>query len=151
MTVHYRWHPLFGQVLPVHKRMKDRHGEHIFVELADETICSLPAWMFSPECAIFSVSSPLVAVDALTSLREFLSSLQCPNDCAKSSVNPTPKERASEAIDSQKKRATEPAAARRSSNGSPRQQTARTGKGTRGAAHERGKRKARSTNKPRQR
>ena len=75
VTVYYRWHPLFGQSLPVQKRQKDRHGEYIFVRLPDDTTCGLPKWMFSCECAEFVIGSPLIAGDALLELRDLLTRL----------------------------------------------------------------------------
>jgi hypothetical protein len=43
VTVYYRWHPLFGQSLRVHRRMKTRNGEQIFCQLPDSTLCALPS------------------------------------------------------------------------------------------------------------
>jgi hypothetical protein len=65
VTVYYRWHPLFGRTLQVRKHMKNRRGEHIFCELPDGTACSLPMWMFSPDCTRFSLGRPVISVAAL--------------------------------------------------------------------------------------
>ena len=147
-TVYYRWHPLFGQALPVRKRMKDHHGEHLFVELKDGTICSLPAWMFNRECEVFSLGPPVVAVRALSTLRELLSSLQMASD--KASLNPSHKEEESEASRPTAEPATELAADRSSISGTPRTQTKRVGVGSRGSVGQRSDRKDQSTRTRRQ-
>jgi hypothetical protein len=92
VTIYYRWHPLFGRSLRVCRREKKRRGEYIFYQLPDGTICSLPAWMFSPaECAQFSLGSPLIAAEALVQLRDVLDALQVPSGCDKASLKPFPK------------------------------------------------------------
>ena len=78
VTVYYRWHPLFRQTLRFHKRMKDRHGERIFCELPDGTICSLPAWMFQLDCLHFSLRRPMVSVAAMAVLRDLIGALRTP-------------------------------------------------------------------------
>ena len=90
--VHYRWHPLCGQLLRVLRRMTDRHGEHVFCELPDGTICSLPAWVFSPDCASFSVGPPLICTAALIELRNVLNAWHSSADCVKPSMEETPRE-----------------------------------------------------------
>src|SRR5207237_1367504 len=89
VTVRYRWHPLFGQALRVLKRERDRHGhgEYLFCELPDRTSRSLPAWMFSSECTAFSVGPPAIAIEALSDLRDLLSSLQKSSPCDKASAD----------------------------------------------------------------
>ena len=74
-TVYYRWHPLFRQTMRIHKPVKDRHGEHIFCELLDGTICSLPTWMFRPDCMHFPIGSPLISVEALAALRDLIAAV----------------------------------------------------------------------------
>jgi hypothetical protein len=91
-TVLYRWHPLYGQSLRVLKRMRDSRGEHIFCELPDSTICSLPEWVFSPECATFSVGPPLICTAALLELRDLLTAWHLSTDCVKPSGEETPPE-----------------------------------------------------------
>jgi hypothetical protein len=44
--------------------------------------------MFSPECAQFSLGSPLIAVEALLQLRDVLDALQVPSDCDKAALKP---------------------------------------------------------------
>jgi hypothetical protein len=72
--------------------MKDCHGEHIFCELPDQTICSLPAWMFNPRCVELSLGSPLIAVDALAELRDLLTALQVSSSRDKASLKSSLKE-----------------------------------------------------------
>ena len=91
MTIYYRWHPLFGRSLRVCKRENKRRGEYIFCQLPDGTISALPTWMFSPECAEFSLSSPLISVEALLQLRDVLDALQVSSGCDKASLKPFPK------------------------------------------------------------
>jgi hypothetical protein len=76
VTVYYRWHPLAGKNLRVHKRQKDRYGEYIFVRLPDDTICGLPAWMFNVACAEFVIGTPFISIEALTELRDLLGELR---------------------------------------------------------------------------
>ena len=85
-TVYYKWHPLAGQNLEVHKRKKDESGEYVFVRLPDETICGLPAWMFHPACAEFVVGPPLISIEALTELRGVLAELRTSPACDMASV-----------------------------------------------------------------
>ncbi len=68
---------------------KKRRGEYVFCQLPDGTISSLPAWMFSPECAQLSLGSPLIAVEALLQLRDLLNALQVPSGCDKASLKPS--------------------------------------------------------------
>ena len=86
VTVYYKWHPLFGQSLRVVRRTRDRLGEHLFCELPDRTACFLPPWMFSAECAQFSLGKPAIAIEALSELRNLLSSLQKCSSCDKASL-----------------------------------------------------------------
>lgn len=86
VTVYYKWHPLCGQSLRVVRRTRDRHGEHLFCELSDRTVCFLPRWMFSPECAQFSLGKPAIALEALNELRDLLTSLQKSSSCDKASA-----------------------------------------------------------------
>jgi len=60
----------------VRKHMKNRRGEHIFCELPDGTVCSLPMWMFSPDCTRFSLGRPVISVVALPELRDVLTALR---------------------------------------------------------------------------
>jgi hypothetical protein len=77
MTVYYRWHPLFGQCLPVHKRRRNNNNEQVvFCRLSDGRLCSVPDWMLSPECGQFSFGPPMVSVDALCQLHSLLTTCQ---------------------------------------------------------------------------
>ena len=136
-TVYYRWHPLFHQTLRVHKRMKDRHGEHIFCELPDGTICSLPSWMFRPESMHFSLGSPLISVEALAALRDLIEALRTPASCDMASLSQPPKEGVDEATSDTNKPAVQSPAARRASSNTSNQQTKRTRTRTDGVAAKR--------------
>jgi len=91
--------------------MKDRHGEHIFCELPNGTVCSLPAWMFRPESTQFALGPPLISVDALTALRDLIEVLQSPQPCGRASLNQSPKEGVNEATSNATQQAVQPAAA----------------------------------------
>jgi hypothetical protein len=72
--------------------MKNRCGEHIFCELPDGTICSLPMWMFSPDCTRLSLGRPVISVGALLELRDVLATLRQASICGKSSLERVSKE-----------------------------------------------------------
>jgi hypothetical protein len=67
-TVYYRWHPLYGQSLPVQGRQKVPCGEYVFVRMESGATCGLPAWMLSAACATFVLGAPPIATDALLEL-----------------------------------------------------------------------------------
>jgi hypothetical protein len=90
--VFYRYHPLYGRSLRVYRRMKNRYGEHLFCEVADGSICALPAWIFSPECAKFSIGSPLICAEAMRDLRDVLSTWQAAHGWDKASQEQSPRE-----------------------------------------------------------
>ncbi len=45
VTVHYRWHPLYGQMARVNRGLRRGHDELLFCELPDGTTGALPSWM----------------------------------------------------------------------------------------------------------
>src|SRR4029077_9470973 len=92
VTVYYRWHPLFGLSLPVHKRRKISNGERVSCQLPDGTLWSLPSWMLNPECAHFSFGAPLVSVEALCELRHLLAAWQAPTNCGNALLKSPAKE-----------------------------------------------------------
>jgi hypothetical protein len=51
VTVHYRWHPRYGQIARVRRGVPRSTGEVLFCELADGTMGALPAWMTEPRPA----------------------------------------------------------------------------------------------------
>src|SRR5438093_11641588 len=77
VTVYYRWHPLFGLVLPVWRRSKYCDGERIYCKAPDGRICVLPEWMLRPECEQLCLGSALVSVNALVQLYNSPRYLQC--------------------------------------------------------------------------
>ena len=131
-TVYYRWHPLYGQSLRVWRRMKNRHGEHMFCELPNGTICSLPAWVFSPDCASFSVGPPLACAAALVELRDLLSAWQSSTDCGKPSMEESPREVGCDSPSEAAGLTVEPVAHRCPEDSYPGRQTAGVGSGARG-------------------
>ena len=104
--------------------MRNRHGEHIFCELRDRTICSLPAWMFSPNCASFSVGTPLICAAALLELRDVLNAWHSSTDRVKSSMEETPREVVCDATFEAAGLTAEPTARRYPEDGHTRVQTA---------------------------
>src|SRR5664279_6524160 len=85
VTVYYRWHPLFGQSLPVRRRQKFPYGEQVFVQLESGATCALPSWMLTADCAAFAIGPPLIATGALRALRDLLSALPSGPECDKPS------------------------------------------------------------------
>jgi len=127
--VYYRWHPLFGQSLPVHKRRRNNNNEQVvFCRLSDGRLCSLPDWMLSPECGHLSLGSPMVSVEALCHLHSLTTACQvrstCGNALLESPVKEGGNETTSEAIPAA---ADESAASRRTRDGSSRPQAKGTG------------------------
>src|SRR2546425_4246562 len=76
VTVYYRWHPLYGLVLPVWRRIKYQDGQRIYCKAPDGRICALPGWMLRRECAQFCIGSPLVSLEALAQLYDLLRDLK---------------------------------------------------------------------------
>jgi len=149
VTIYYRWHPLFGQTLRVRKHMKNRRGEHIFCELPDGTICSLPKWMFSPDCMRLSLGRPVISVEALVELRDVLTTLRLPSSCDKSSLERVSKEGENEATSESNDPTAKSVAQRRTGSSRARGQTKRPGSGTHGAVDQRRLRKHRKAGRRR--
>jgi hypothetical protein len=61
-------------------------------ERADRTLCSVPRWMFSPECSTFSLTQPAIAIEALSEVRDLLTSLQNASFCDNASARPPSQE-----------------------------------------------------------
>src|SRR5262249_41229066 len=79
VTVHYRWHPLFGRRLRTRRRVGWPDGEHLDCELSDGTIARIPLWMVDAvACATHSIGKPEVSVLALMDLRQLLNALDRP-------------------------------------------------------------------------
>jgi hypothetical protein len=111
VTVYYRWHPLYGQNLPVRKRQKFLCGEQVFVQLESGATCAVPAWMLSADCAAFVLGPPLVATGALRALRDLLSALPSGPECDKALLKLPPKEGRNEVSAEVSTRATQPSPA----------------------------------------
>ena len=144
VTVYYRWHPLAGKNLRVHKRQKDRCGEYIFVQLPDDTICGLPAWMFNVACAEFFVGPPFISIEALTELRDLLAALRgsplCDMPSMKEVLTEVPNEASAEAASS----SVQSAPGGSYTNGAARKQKRRTRSRAGRTVTQRGKRKRRA-------
>src|SRR5271157_6295556 len=111
VTVYYRWHPLYGQSLPVRRRQKFSYGEQVFVELESGATCAVPTWMLSATCAAFLLGPPLIATGALRELRDLLSALPSGLECDKALLKLPPKEGRNEVSAEVPTRATEPSPA----------------------------------------
>ena len=73
VTVHYRWHPLYGQIARVNRGVPRGNDELLFCELPDGTRGTLPSWMTdAAACAVLTVGKPVVAITALQELRLLL-------------------------------------------------------------------------------
>jgi hypothetical protein len=84
VTVYYRWHPLCGQRLRVHRQeARERRGEILFCELPDETVIAVPAWMTHSEAAHLALGPPQPSTDALIELRALLDVLAVQDNNAK--------------------------------------------------------------------
>src|SRR5215831_16431890 len=111
--------------LRVVRRMKYRHGEHLICERPDRSLCSVPRWMFDPECATFSLGQPAVAIEALHELRDLLTSLQNASSCDKASVRSPSQEDKHEIPSAVRQPATESSIARPCAGGTFSERTAR--------------------------
>jgi hypothetical protein len=75
-TIHYRFHPLAGMVLPVRARRVYRDTALLIVRHPDGSLSHVPEWMTSPEAAVFSPRSLVVLpVRNLRDLRNTLDAL----------------------------------------------------------------------------
>jgi hypothetical protein len=77
-VIHYRWHPLFGEKLQVHRSHRLPDGARVyFCPLPNGTLGAIPAWMSDRErCVGCELSSaPEVSIEALEELRIILAEL----------------------------------------------------------------------------
>jgi hypothetical protein len=73
VTVHYRWHPLYGQIARVRRGVPRSTGDVLFCELPDGATGALPAWMTdAAACAALTVGAKVVSIATLQELRELL-------------------------------------------------------------------------------
>lgn len=132
--------------------MNKRNGEQVFCELPDSTICALPTWMFSADCARFTVGPPLIHVEALRELRDVLSAWQSTSSWDKASLKQSPREVVRETTRQSDHVGTVASAApHRVQGGDVRRQAEGTCSGAGGATHQRYTRKPGDKNKRRQR
>ena len=132
--------------------MKNRNGEQIFCELPNSTTCALPTWMFSADCARFTLGRPLIGIEALRELRDVLTSWQTTSSCDKASLRQSPLEVVHETASEADRRSTVASTAPHRVQGSdiPRQ-AKRTRSSARRTAHQRITRKQRKKDKRRRR
>ncbi len=150
--MYYRWHPLFGLSLPVHRRRKSNSGERVCCQLPDGTLCSLPSWMLNPECARFSFGSPLISVEALCELRHLLAAWQPPSNCGKALLRSPAKEEGDETTSEATQPADESAASQCARDSGSRPQAKGTDAYAHGATNQRSPRKQyRATSQRRER
>lgn len=73
MTIHYRWHPLYGQNVRVLKHVARDADLYVFCELPDATVCALPSWMTDAgACSSHSLGAPMAAASVLAELSALL-------------------------------------------------------------------------------
>lgn len=73
VTVHYRWHGLYGRRLKVHGTKSSRAGAVVYVETAPGVVILIAAWMLDPlACAGMELGAPRVTVEALADLQRLL-------------------------------------------------------------------------------
>jgi hypothetical protein len=71
---------LQGQTLTVFRKDKQDRGELFFCYLASGRLVGIPAWMTDPACAAYSLGTPVISVEALLALREFLAAIRSGDD-----------------------------------------------------------------------
>jgi hypothetical protein len=90
VTIHYRWHPLFGEMLAVKRPSSSSDGGRAFIcLLPDGTWGAVPEWMTSRErCSRLTlVNTPEVSLGALLELRACLAELPSQSVSAKIRVD----------------------------------------------------------------
>jgi hypothetical protein len=76
VIVEYRWHPLFGEKVPLIRRTGRLGSDVVHVEVRRGLSRELPPWMFdSTVCKAMTLGSPQVEVASLNELRAVLDSL----------------------------------------------------------------------------
>ncbi len=75
-TVHYPYHPLYGQEIGVVRRYPSRNSDGYLIEWPDGSRRAIPGWMLDPiSCAkVRCMKEPILALSALCSLRLLLDS-----------------------------------------------------------------------------
>jgi hypothetical protein len=77
VTVHYRWHALWGTQLQCRRQIAGSDGDYLDCELPDGAGAQIPVWMTDPVvCAGFSFGTPVASVEALVELRSLLDSMR---------------------------------------------------------------------------
>ena len=87
VTLHYRWHGLYGVELQCHRTVDAWDEYYLNCQLPDGAGALIPAWMADPiVCAGFAFGTPMVSVEALVRLRSLLDSTTSPPERAGSAL-----------------------------------------------------------------
>ena len=74
VVIEYKWHPMYGQRVPVMRRVRSGGKEFVHVELRAGIWREVPVWMTEAStCEPHSLGPPQVSVGALNELRALLS------------------------------------------------------------------------------
>src|SRR5450631_2979184 len=66
----YRFHPRYGETVPITRRLERSGVEFVVVRQPDSSLACLPAWMTHESAAQFEISDePAFSLDILRSLR----------------------------------------------------------------------------------
>ncbi|MCK6590688.1 MAG: DUF5372 family protein [Polyangiaceae bacterium] len=80
MTIHYRWHPLFGRSLRVVRYITRIGRDFVHCEMPDSTVARIPRWMTdATECSAMAMGTPQLSLDALVELRRLLDTIAAPS------------------------------------------------------------------------
>ncbi|MBV9916066.1 MAG: hypothetical protein JO153_06130, partial [Solirubrobacterales bacterium] len=75
VTIHYPWHPLFGQSIEVLPRGR-RSGTQLLSCVGVEAISAVPAWMTDAASCVGMIAGPAqISIEALIELRTLIDSL----------------------------------------------------------------------------
>ena len=73
ITIHYRWHPLYGQSVRRHYSEQRIGGRFVHVEAAPGVVTVVAEWMLDPvACGGMEIGAPRLAVSALADLHRVL-------------------------------------------------------------------------------
>lgn len=85
LVVRYRYHPWFGRSVEL---VRQFDPDHLLVRVRDNVQFIIPLWMFdAAHCAgLQDAEHPLLAIDALRSLRSLIDAQESPKPAAMSAV-----------------------------------------------------------------
>src|SRR5256712_5877709 len=79
VTVHYPWHPQYGQTILVQRSV--RHGREVWLCEHDQRTAAIPVWMTERvACAALSSGPVLVSIEALTELASLVNATRSAHD-----------------------------------------------------------------------